>query len=285
LGENWLPTNWEEILDGAEAIRDNTEAVPFGFNVARSAGEAVTMQTFLMLLEGTDDALFDHESGKWIAESQGFLDSLRFIDDVFNNLSLAPSMSLAMGTNYASVMFQDLLPNGNAGIALDGFWNVAHFVEGGAAELENPESTLAFLPFPTQFGQGAGSVTMSGGLGWAIPANSRHHDLAWRVVQELGSEVHQATRATLDGNLTVREDSAQDARYTAVPFMAVATSFLENAHFRPAREEYPQISVEIQAAVEAVATGSRTPEQAMEEFTNSVIRIAGEENIIRRDAQ
>lgn len=283
LPANWSPTTWEEILEGARAIRDNTDAIPLGFNVARSAGEAVTMQTFLMFLEGTDDSLFDQASGQFVARSQGFLDSLRFIDTVFNQENLSPSLSMAMGTNYASLMFQELLPTGQAGIALDGFWNVNNWLEGGAHPLDNPEEIMAFLPMPTQFGQGAGSVTMSGGWGWAIPYNSQNHDLAWRVLQAMGSAENQAIRATLEGNLTVREDSATNPRYTAVPFMEIATGFLANSQFRPAREEYPQISVEIQTAVEAVASGSSTPEQAMDEFERNVLRIVGEGNAVIRE--
>src|SRR5699024_12255820 len=51
-----------------------------------------TMQTFLMLLYGTDSDLYSEEDEKWVVDSDGFLDSLKFIDDVYTN-DLGASLS------------------------------------------------------------------------------------------------------------------------------------------------------------------------------------------------
>ena len=278
----FAPSSWDEILDAAEIIRDNTDAIPLSFNVHRGNGEAVTMQTFLMFLHGAGEVLFDFDEGAWVVESQGFLDSLVFIDEVFNQRNLGPSMGVAMNSNYSSVLFQDKLPNDQAGIVLDGFWNGALFREGGAAQMEDPEAVLGFAAMPTQHGQAPGTVTLAGGWSWSIAAHSNHHDMAWRVLQALGSEETQTARVMNDGNLAVRSDSALNEAYANRPFISEATSFLENTHFRPANDDYPQVSVEIQTIVEAVASGSTTPEQAMADFAQAVIRIVGEDNVIRR---
>lgn len=285
LGRDFAPANWADIIAAAIAIRDHTDAIPFAFNVARSAGEGVTMQTFLMLLEGTDDGLYDGDSGRWIARSQGFLDSLRLIDVVFNQEGLAPPMSIAMAPNYSQIMMQDLFPTGQAGIVLDGFWNGIHWNEGGTAAVAHVEEHIGFAMMPTQFGQAPGGVTLAGGWGWALPYHGQNHEAAFRVIQGLGSMQMAAERSVLSGDLPVRVDSATDPRITQRPFIETATQFLENARFRPAREAYPQISVEIQIAVEAVAGGASTPEQAAEAFERAVIALVGEDNVILRDAQ
>jgi len=283
LDTEWNPANWEEVLEAAEAIKaSDSDVIPFSFNVARANGEATTMQSFLMFLNGTGEVLYDFDEEKWITESQGFLDSLKFIDEVFNVRELGPSPSIAMNSNYFSVILQDRFPNGSVGIVLDGFWNATNWTETGATPVENLEEVIGFAAMPTQFGQEPGSVTLSGGLGWSIPAHSTNHDLAWRVLQALGSAEEQTNRVISEGNLAVRGDSAEDERYKSLPFMAEATSFLENAHFRPANDDYPTVSVEIQMAVEGVASGSLTPEQAMAAYATNVARVAGEENTMSR---
>ena len=56
---------------------------------------------------------------------------------------------------------------------------------------------------------------------------------------------------------------------------------MKNAHFRPANDKYPNVSVEIQTMVEAVATGSKTPKQAAKDYASNVTRIVGEENVVK----
>ncbi|GLX66606.1 extracellular solute-binding protein [Paenibacillus glycanilyticus] len=282
LPADWQPKSWQEVIDAAEKIKETSpNAIPLGMTVAKASGEAVSMQTFEMLLYGTEDTLYDSETKKWNVNSQGIMDSLKFIDEVYNEKKLAPSMSIAINSNFSSVMFQDKFVNDAAGIILDGFWNTSNWKENGPAPVANMTERFGFTAMPTENGQGAGKVTMSGGWTWAIPAKTKDKEAAWTVVKALGGAEQQAKRAIADGNLTVRQDSAENAEYQAQPFIKEATEFLNNAHFRPANDNYPNVSVEIQNMVESVATGSKTPEAAAEDFAKNVTRIVGEENITK----
>lgn len=275
---DWQPQSWDDIIAAAKQIKENVpDVVPFAMNVATVNGEATSMQTFEMLLYGTGETLYDDETQKWNVNGQGLVDSLKFVDAIMNN-GLGPSLSIALSANYGSVMMQDLLPNGGVGIVLDGSWNIGNYLEGGAAPLNDPEATLGFALMPTQNGQEPGTITMSGGWSWAIPAKSQNHDVAWKVIQAMSTKESQARRAYLEGTLTVREDSAEDPDYANRPFIGLATKALENARFRPKHDLYPKVSIEIQKAVEAVASGSLTPEEAAEAYKNAVIDIVGEEN-------
>lgn len=278
LPEDWQPENWDEILEAAEAVRDNTDAVPFAMNVATVNGEATTMQTFQMFLYGTGETMYDEENGQWNVNGEGIVDALGFIDEVMNQRDLGPSLSIAINQNYGSVMMQEMMPEGDVGMVLDGSWNIANFMEGGAAPMDDPEAELGFAMMPTQDGGGDGFITMAGGWAWSIPANSDHNDEAWEVIQEMSTEEWQTIRANTEGNLTVREDSAENPDYTERPFIEVATDALNYAHFRPKHDQYPNISIFVQNAVEAVASGTMTPEEAAEEYRNEVIGLVGEEN-------
>lgn len=278
LPEDWQPSNWDEILEAAEAVSENTEAVPFSMNMATANGEATTMQTFQMFLYGTGEKMYEDESGQWNVNGEGIVDALTFIDEVMNQRQLGPSLSIAISQNYGSVMMQDMLPNGQAGMVLDGSWNIGNYMENGAAPLEDPEAELGFAMMPTQNGEGDGFITMAGGWSWAIPANSTHHEESWEAIKAMSSEEWQTERAMTEGTLTVREDSAESDEYTARPFIETATEALNYAQFRPKHDLYPNVSIFVQNAVEAVATGSATPEEAAETYRNDVIDLVGEEN-------
>lgn len=278
LPEDWQPTSWDEILEAAEAVRDNTEVVPFAMNVATVNGEATVMQTFQMFLYGTGETMYDEENQQWNVNGEGLVDSLTFIDEVMNQRDLGPSLSVAINENYGSVMFQDMLPNGEVGMILDGSWNISNYIEGGVAEMEDPDAELGFAMMPTQDGGGDGFTTMSGGWSWAIPANSEHHEESWEAIQEMSTEEWQTERALTEGTLTVREDSAESEEYTDRPFIETATEALNYAHFRPKHDLYPNVSIFMQNAVEAVATGTMSPEEAAEDYRTEVINLVGEEN-------
>lgn len=280
LPEEWQPTSWTDIIEAAEKIKETQpDVIPFGMGVAKANGESVSMQTFEMLLYGTKDQLFDSETRKWDVNSQGIIDSLNFIDEIYNQKKIGPSLSIAINSNYGSVMMQEKFPQDQAGMVLDGFWNTGNWSESGAAPVEDMTARFGFAAMPTQNGQEPGTTTMSGGWTWAIPAKAKNKDASWKVVQALGGKEEQAKRAIAEGNLTVRDDSAQLAEYKEQPFIEAATDFLKNAHFRPADDKYPNVSVEIQNMVEAVATGSKTPEQAAKDYAANVTRIVGEDNI------
>jgi multiple sugar transport system substrate-binding protein len=282
LPEDWKPKNWDEIIEAAEKIKDSSkDVIPLSMGVAKANGESVSMQTFEMLLYGTEDVLFDAETKKWHVNTKGIEESLQFIDEVYNQKKLGPPLSIAINSNYSSVLFQDKFPNDQAGIILDGFWNTGNYTENGAVPIDNVTERFGFAPMPTQNGQEPGSTTMSGGWTWAIPAKAKNPDASWKVIQALGGKEQQAARAISEGNLTVRDDSAEIPEYKEQAFISEATEFLKNAHFRPANDKYPNVSVEIQTMVEAVATGSKTPKQAAKDYTSNVIRIVGEENVVK----
>lgn len=279
LPDNWQPKNWNDILSAAETIKSKVpDAIPLSMGVAKANGESVSMQTFEMLLYGTNDTLYNTGSKKWVVSSKGINDSLNFIDTVFNKKKLGPPLSIAMNSNYASVLFQDKLPKGKAGIILDGYWNLGNYTPDGAVPLKNVDQVLGFAAMPTQNGQAPGTTTMVGGWTWAIPAKSTHHDTAWKVIAALGSKDNQAKRAISEGNLTVRGDSSKLPEYINRTFIPEATKFLKNGHYRPANDKYPNVSTEIQNMVESVASASTTPAQAANTYKQNVTRIAGTQN-------
>lgn len=271
----WKPENWEEVIDAAKKLKGEVE-VPFWLNSGKAMGEATTMQSFLMLLTGTGSKLYDEDSGKWIIQSDGFVDSLKFVDTIYEN-NLGPSLSWGITGQAGTKIAQQLMPKGEVGIALDGNWMSGNWVEDGAVPWPEWNETYGFTAMPTQDGQEPGKSTVSGGWTLAIPAKADKKDLAWEFIK-LATSKENLRYGT---QLTPRKDIAKLDEYLQITYQEKMTHLLEYTHFRPSYSMYPTVSTNIQAAVEAVTTDSMTPGEAMERFSNDIKRDVGAENTMK----
>ncbi|HLR08684.1 MAG TPA: extracellular solute-binding protein [Bacillota bacterium] len=268
----WEPETWDDVLSAAEAIKDDVE-VPFWINSGKAMGEGTTMQTFLPLLYGTGSELYDEEDDKWIVESEGFLDTLKFIEHVYSN-DLGASLSWATTGQAGAKVSTELMPEEEVGIALDGNWLPGNWEEDGNAPWPEWEDAIDLAPLPTKDGQEPGYSTVSGGWALSVPSNADHKDLAVEFIK-LATTKDNLRYGT---QLTPREDIAELDEYNQLTYQDKMTSFLEFTNYRPTYDEYPEISSNIQDAAEAVTTGNMTPEEAMEQFKEDVERDVGEEN-------
>lgn len=273
----WQPRSWEDILQAARQIKAAGAAeTPFYLQVGRANGEAVSMQTFNMLLYGTRHPLY--ENGKWLIDSPGLNDAFAFIETVFKE-GLGPKLAMALTGNAGTAVFQELLPAGSVGIALDGIWNTANWLPSGPRPLEAPEEILGFAAMPNQYG--GGFVTMTGGWAFSIPARAANPQGALKLLKFVSSYENSMMRNLMDGQMSPRADALNNAAYAALPFMREAAGFLANARFRPANTEYPLVSAQIQALVEQTASGALTAGQAAQSYGRNVLRIAGPEHVAR----
>lgn len=275
----WEPKNWEDILTAAKAIRDNVggDVVPIWFNSGIATGEATSMQTYEMLLYGTGERL-QADDGKWIVSSPGILDTLKWIDSVYEE-KLGPPLSQVLngqGSNNASRIY---MPTGKLGIQLDGSWITGNYKETGQSPWPEYVDKLKIAQMPTQNGDDGGTITLAGGWGYSIPANSQHKDEAWEFIKVIANKDFMFDRAISESSMTSRQDVAETEEYSNVPIMSEMTAFLDTAAFRPKNENYPQVSTAIQTMVESVVTGT-DPETAMATYAEAVKRVVGDENTV-----
>src|SRR5699024_4964331 len=112
-----------------------------------------------------------------VVESEGFLDSLKFIDEVYRN-DLGASLSWGITGQAGEKVFTELMPEDEVGIALDGSWVAGTWEEDGNAPWPEWEESYDFVPMPTQNGQEPGYATVSGGNALVIPEKSDNKELA-----------------------------------------------------------------------------------------------------------
>ncbi|QHQ60797.1 extracellular solute-binding protein [Anaerocolumna sedimenticola] len=281
LPEDWDPKTWDDILAACKKIKDRVpDVIPFWCNSAVATGEATSMQTYEMLLYGTGEKLIDESTGKWVISSQGILDSLSFLDNIYKN-NFGPPLSKVLNGQASNTSAREYLPQGKLAISLDGNWITGNYLETGASPWPEYKVVLGFTAMPTENGDGSGTVTLAGGWGWSIPAKSDNKDITMEFIKHLMEPSVYIDAIIETGGIGTRADIAEDERYSKQPFIATATKFLQDAAFRPKDSKYSAVSTSIQTMVESVVSGT-SPEDAMATYAVDVTRTVGENNVVSK---
>jgi multiple sugar transport system substrate-binding protein len=234
------------------------------------------MQGFEMLLYGTKDTLYDTDSSKWVVGSQGFKDSLGFLETIYSE-QLAPPLDIALDAAVGNRVSTELLPQGKLAMAVDGSWVPGGWISGENAWPEW-EETMGMAKMPTQDGDDPGATSMSGGWTLAVGANADNKQAAFDFITTALNKENTFKYDTENSQIAVRKDVAEDPAYISYnPSFEFFSDLVDVTHFRPATPDYSQISSNIQVAAEAMATGQQSPEDAAKAYDEAVKGIVGDD--------
>lgn len=272
------PKTWEEVLDAAATIKSELpDVIPLNVYSGKPQGEAAAMQGFEMLLYGTEDTLYDADAQKWITGSQGFIDSLGFIEDVYEG-DLGPTPEQALDKNVGNLVANEWFPQGKLAMGIDGSWQSGTWLETGGTPWPEWNDVMGQAAMPTQEGQAPGANSMSGGWTLAMGSKSQNMDAAWDFIALALNKENSMSYDIAASQIAVRSDVSEDPAYRdANPTFGFFSDLVEVTHFRPATSDYPQISNAITVAMEAVMTGQQSPEEAAAAYDEAVIGIVGED--------
>lgn len=276
----WQPETWDDILDVARTIQAaEPGVVPFNMYAGKGTGEGTVMQSFYELLYGTGDSLYNEGEQKWVVGSQGFKDSLTFLQTLYTE-KLAVEPSEALDANVWKKVFGELFPQGKLGGTVEGSYTPSFWQTGGAYEWPAYTDDMGVAAFPTQDGQEPGGVSMSGGWTLAVGAKTTNADLAFEFLTLALNQENALWYAINNSQIAVRMDVASDPTYLAAnPFVADVTELVSVTHYRPATSDYPKISAEVQAATEAVITGQQSVDEAAAAYDKAVEGIVGADKV------
>ncbi|WP_411152765.1 extracellular solute-binding protein [Streptomyces sp. A30] len=287
LPVDWQPKTWDDVLTAARTIKEKVpDVIPLNIYTGKPVGEAATMQTFEMLLYGTEDAgsqdpLYDKASKKWVATGAGFKDSLAFVETVYKE-KLGPDIEDALDPNVMTRVRGEWLPQGKLGIALDGSWLPQDWLPGSGHEWPEWSDELGLAAMPTQHGQAPGKVSMSGGWTWSIPAKAGNPDLAFEFVKTMQTKANAQKWYIANSGIAVRKDVADDPAYAeAQPGTKFFTDLVASTHYRPAYPAYPRVSTAIQEAMEGVTTGDMSVEEAARGYDDE-LKNATDNQVVER---
>lgn len=284
LPTEWQPSTWDEVLSAAQAIKDNVpDVVPLNIYSTKANGEAATLRGMLNLISGTpgglEETLFDEGAQKWVGDSKGFADALSFLQEA-HGAGYLPSNGQMQDTSLESIVVEQMAPNGEVGMFIDGSWIWSRWEETGSAPWAEWSETLGLAKLPTQDGEGPGYTTISGGWTLAIGANTPDKELAFDFLTAAASQENGLQYALLAGSIPVREDVLSDPTYLeSNPTAEFFADLIEFTHFRPGLEAYPQVSALIQDAMEAVTVGGNDVSSAVDNYADQLERIVGSDSV------
>ena len=275
----WEPTSWDDILDAAAAVKEfNPDLIPFNIYSGKGQSEGASMQGFQMLLSGTEDTLYNSDEKKWVVGSDGFIDSLGFVADVYQG-DLGPTPQQALDKNVNTTVNAEWIPQGTLAMSLDGSWVSGTWLETGTTPWPEWNDVMGVAAMPTQDGEGAGRTSMSGGWTLAMGAKTKNADAAWDFISLALDEENSLSYDIAASQIAVRTDVGTTPEYVdSNPTFAFFSELVADTHFRPATTDYAKISNEITVAMESVMTGQQTPEEAAEVYDTAVAGIVGEDN-------
>ncbi|GAA4224980.1 extracellular solute-binding protein [Streptosporangium album] len=273
----WEPETWADVLTAARTIKQKVpDAIPFSMYSTKVHGEAATMQGFEMLLYGAPGGtLYDEAQKKWVTAGKAFTDSLAFINTIYRE-ELGPRQADAQNPKLAGLATDEWFPAGKLGISLDGAWTSASWKETDPTPWPQWTEKIGWTPMPTQNGQEPGAVSMSGGWVMAMSSYAPNKQEAFDFITVATNKENSMAYSVGTGDLAVRKDVAADPKYSAGnPAVKFWTDLASVTHYRPAFEEYPKVSAEVQEAMEAMTSGSRTPEEAAKRYAEALPGVVG----------
>lgn len=273
----WEPKTWNDVLTAARAIKQKApDAVPFSMYSTKIHGEASTMQGFEMLLYGTPGGtLYDDTQKKWVAGGKNFTDALTFINTIYRE-ELGPKQADAHNAKLSEKAQYEWFPKAKLGIALDGAWISSAWKATSPTPWADWKQKIGWTPMPTQNAEAPGAVSMSGGWVMAMSAYTKNKQEAFDFITVATNKDNSMTYSVGTGDLAVRKDVAADPKYTADnPSIKFWTDLASVTRYRPAYEAYPKVSAQVQEAMEAVTTGSRSPEEATAAYAKALPGVVG----------
>lgn len=294
---DWNPKDWNELIDVAkklkEANADKEDFIPMWIFASSTFPEETSMRTFQLLLSGTGEEgtwpgqLYDAESGKWVVDKENLSKVFNFVNDVFNVSQVAEDQADAADSTAPAIITSDYMQNGKIGLVFTGSWVMGTFKENAqfpwTAE-GTAMDTWGMTTCPTSDGQAPGYTTVSGGWTWAVPADAGNKEGGVEFLKELCSYDGIKGRVLYTGEISPRTDVNEDPEYinqtpSSVTF---ANDQLQYTHFRPSVDGYSSVTTVYTEAVESVALGEATPEEAIENMKAALVRIVGEDKVLEK---
>ncbi|MFE9692138.1 extracellular solute-binding protein [Micromonospora sp. NPDC005806] len=263
LPADWQPKSWQEILDAGTKLKALPGVTPIQINAGTAMGEATTMQGALPLLVGAGGEIW--KDGKWAGANQPVKDVLDFYTKVYGGGLGDPKLQQeAKGRDKS---FEEFAA-GKIGILAEGdyFWRSVINPKDGIAKMPDRDSTVGYAMIPAKQ-PGAGIrgqdfVSMSGGGVDVLNPNSKYPSQAFELLAFMHSA--EATKAQLagDARITSRTDVNNEVLAGDPMLNFVASKVLPLTAYRPPLAVYPQVSVALQEATAAAASGKSADESA-----------------------
>lgn len=162
-------------------------------------------------------------------------------------------------------MCSSLFSTGKSAMMVAGSWLTVN------VKKSNPKLNYGIVPFPKSNGQNTPSPIGGGNM---IMLSKTNRDATWNLMKWLASKDNIQKYCQNAGYLPPRKDSADSTNtWKDDPKLSVYLQSLSYARARGPHPQWPQISSDIQFAVQDVISGSKTADQALKAAAKDISSI------------
>ncbi len=235
---------------------------------------------FHMITMDFGGQLQDPETGKLVLDREATLKNLQFHARLVQEGLTPPDMT---STSWRSI--HKAVVEGRVMFWFGGTWHwaewqrVAYHGELGTLSEEYEWENLGFMLVPAPE-KGGRPITQSHPFVYVITASSQNPELAFRLAA-IGAVRKDLTakHALNSGHLSVRKHNT--AEYMNWAFGNAVSYMLDYTTTLPNHEKWDVYHRAVYNAIQAVETGAKTPEQALNDLVDELQRELGDEVIIR----
>ena len=277
LPEKWEPQSWADLRTAAETIKAKVPgAIPAHLYAGKASGAIDAIgKTFLPLLYGTGDSLFDFKTNKWLPAGKGFVDSMTFMQDFYKD-GLTAKKADVLSPNVWSFI-GPWMKDGKLGFVPDGNWMSFAWVKGGPNEWTEWGDRLGIATMPTQNPGGKVTIGYKGG-GFAVVKGTKSPNLAMEFIKFASNKEISVGFSLRSGQLAVRSDVAADPTYADRPTVPAFSAMLQYAKYIPATEQSDKNWALLSDIVEKVAFNQLSPQQAADKYNADMPGVVGKDN-------
>lgn len=258
------PTTWAELREAAGALRRTSGGPSIALPGGRRAGETTTYCVLALL--ATNDARV-LEPGLVTLDTPGTLEAMELLRELVDD-DVVPADAADYEWNQAILM----LARGASAIAFGGSYDARTLADEAGVAFDTMLHEFGFVPMPA--GPRGRQATLAGGMVFAVFRQAQYPKLAMQLLRRLTEPEALANAARTTAQIPPRR-SAVDLVAQDLPLLAETAAMLPSAALRPAIPTYPRVSEQLQAMVEGVLLGRRTPDVAVEHAAELIAAITG----------
>lgn len=278
----WKPTSIADVLAAAKKIKAALPNVyPLWLEGGTGSGAGGALQGVNNILVGTTTpTIYDAKTKKWVVDSPGIRESLKFYRDVYS-AGLGASVSDLFSPSALTAPLT-LFQQGKLAMAVGSNFYTGNWTKFISAPYwPQAASTIAVTPIPTYSGQGSGVASTLGGWDFAMSAASKNKALAFQLINLMENEQFSIESANWAGFVSPNKSYWGLPSYTNfAPYQKLFAQILPSATLTPTGADY---SVWVQGMGEAtgaiIQNPSTTVDQAVSILKNYVTQQLGPSNV------
>ncbi|MFO7248183.1 MAG: extracellular solute-binding protein [Bacillota bacterium] len=261
----------DDLLKVAKDLQDKGAVEPaMGFWTRPQPGP-----DFYLFYFAYGGEMYDAESGKLVLDRQALLNEYRFFARAAQeDKVMRPTL---IGTDWS--IWHRTVMGQKVGFFHGGSWQVAEWKDKyGLTDDKMRDLGYALIPSGEK---GRPGVTLSHPLVYMVTAQSKHPELAARLLIEATAPDLNTRHAVESGHLAILKSQLDDPEYRKSGFLHSVSYMVEHAKFLPLHSQFGTYDQAVYRGLTAVVAGQMTPEVAVETVVKQLQGQLKDEVIIR----